>query len=86
MNFMDPGFDEWLNENEARANQIMEISKQKQRGDPRKIEATKMITCIPRLRMLVEHVRGGDKKIDPSEISSLVKKITDLRGRVDGRI
>jgi hypothetical protein len=86
MNFMDPGFDGWLNENEARANQIIEISKQKQRGDARKIEAAKMISFIPRLRRLVEHVRGGDKTIAPSEISSLVKKITDLRDRVDGRI
>ncbi|HET7596661.1 MAG TPA: hypothetical protein VFK15_06995 [Burkholderiales bacterium] len=76
MDYRDPVFDTWLDEQETEADRV------KRMADWRQRQASDLLLTINQARIVVSRVRSGSTKTDPSEIEGLVRKITEMRGKI----
>jgi hypothetical protein len=76
MDYKDPKFGEWLDEQEAEADRV------KRRKDYRERQATEMLAYVNQVRILIGRVGDENVEVDPSQVATLVEKIKDLRNKI----
>jgi hypothetical protein len=76
MDYKDPKFGEWLDEQEAEADRV------KRRKDYRERQATEMLMYINQLRILIGRVGDENVEVDSAQAATLSEKIKDLRNKI----
>ncbi|HEX6005381.1 MAG TPA: hypothetical protein VFZ14_15460 [Burkholderiales bacterium] len=75
MDYQDPGFDAWLDEQEAEADRV------KRMGDWRQRQASDLLLAINHARIMVRRASAGTAA-NPSDIEVLIQKISEMRIKI----